>query len=204
MSDIGYIIGNGRSRQQFDLSRLRTTFGKGLVIGCNALYRDWYKDWSLPDYLVAIDEKIINEINKSDYPKDRFIVPPEHEQYEPAEYNPMQPRSNAGMNAMQEAIRKGCNTLYCLGFDFLIADAEQSTSNVYEGTNAYGPETHASYTDSINRTGYLGYFARKNPSVDFYFVFPHTTKDLHPVDATNVRGLYYADFEDLLEKKAAV
>ena len=63
-----FIIGNGLSRKKFKLEKL---IGQGCIFGCNALYRDF-----TPDYLVAIDHKIIAEINNSDYPKNRFIVPP--------------------------------------------------------------------------------------------------------------------------------
>ena len=44
------------------------------------------------------------------------------QQYEPAECNPARPRSNAGMNAMLEAIKKGFTTLYMFGFDFILDD----------------------------------------------------------------------------------
>ena len=42
-----FIIGNGQSRQGFDLESLR---GKGTTYGCNAVYRDF-----TPDYLVSLD-----------------------------------------------------------------------------------------------------------------------------------------------------
>ena len=79
MSEPAFIIGNGLSRKDFNLNRL---VGQGCTFGCNALYRDF-----TPDYLVAIDDKIIEEITQSDYPMNRFIIPPNEEQYEPAEHN---------------------------------------------------------------------------------------------------------------------
>ena len=49
-----FIIGNGQSRQEFDLKSLR---GKGTTYGCNAVYRDF-----TPDYLVSLDRNISQEI----------------------------------------------------------------------------------------------------------------------------------------------
>ena len=75
MEKLAYIIGNGPSREQFDIAKLK---GTGVIYGCNALYRD-YSD--LIDFLVAIDPPIIDEITKSNFPKDKFIVPPHDEQF---------------------------------------------------------------------------------------------------------------------------
>ena len=127
-----YIIGNGVSRSSFDLMNLK---GKGKVFGCNALYRDYAEqDYVLPDYLVAIDNPIIAEIEKSDFPKERFLNPPEDEKWEPVElhwkrsvapgWSPARPRSNAGMNAIQEAIKKGYTTIFIFGFDFLATSSD--------------------------------------------------------------------------------
>lgn len=162
MTNRAFIIGNGRSREGFDLERLseETTFG------CNALYRDWW-----PTYLVAIDDKIIQEIEESNFPLERFIEPDDEEKWEPAEVNPARPRSNAGMNAMMEAIRRGHDELWCLGFDFLIADRGQSVSNIYDGTNAYGPETRANPQDNFGRIRFLAWLVGENPDITFNFVF---------------------------------
>ena len=71
-----YIIGNGGSRKGFDLLMLK---GRGVVFGCNALYRDFAVSsprYALPDYLVAIDNPIITEIESSDFPSARVLIPP--------------------------------------------------------------------------------------------------------------------------------
>lgn len=54
-----FLIGNGNSRKDFDLERLR---GRGTIIGCNALFRDF-----APDILLAIDSKMIREIKDAEY-----------------------------------------------------------------------------------------------------------------------------------------
>ena len=54
-----FCIGNGESRKDFDLEKLKP-FGK--VYGCNGLYRDF-----TPDLLLAMDYNICHEIYRSGY-----------------------------------------------------------------------------------------------------------------------------------------
>jgi hypothetical protein len=164
-----FVIGNGKSRENVQLENLRNY---GTVFGCNALYRDWY-----PDYLVAIDPGMIGEIENSDFPKERFIVPPLDEQYEPPEIyslpaNASTPRSNAGMNAMSEAVKMGFEQLVMIGFDFIVASEDVSMSNVYADTVNYGPETKTSFHDAARRMHYLNWFIDQHENVDFYFTYP--------------------------------
>ena len=58
-TDTVFLIGNGASRKGFDLS---TLVGRGTIIGCNALYRDF-----TPDILIAQDSKILAELMVNEY-----------------------------------------------------------------------------------------------------------------------------------------
>jgi len=49
----GFVIGNGTSREGFDLSWLR---GRGISIGCNYIWHDF-----MPDYVVTIDEEPVRK-----------------------------------------------------------------------------------------------------------------------------------------------
>ena len=49
-----FCIGNGESRQGFDLEKLRP---HGKIYGCNAIYRDF-----MPDVLTAVDHGIMHEV----------------------------------------------------------------------------------------------------------------------------------------------
>ena len=51
-----YCIGNGPSRKDFDLNRLKAT---GQTYGCNALYRDF-----VPDFIFSIDSPVTLEMVK--------------------------------------------------------------------------------------------------------------------------------------------
>lgn len=160
------IIGNGKSRQSIDLEELRPV---GEFYGTNGCYRDMDLDW-----LVAIDEKMIGEIFHSSFPVTKFIVPPFNEQFESSDYSPFRRRANAGMLAMNEAIKRDCEILYCFGFDFMLDEPGLNTANIYDGTPAYGPETRASVDDCINRVKYMDWFAGQNPETQFIFIYPES------------------------------
>jgi hypothetical protein len=199
-----FIIGNGRSRQGFDLNLLK---GNGAVFGCNALYRDL--DHDLIDHLVVIDMAITKELQESDFPQDKLIVPEIEDQWEPVEYTKIvggnRKRGNTGMVCMLEAIKRGHTELYCMGFDFLINDTQESVTNMYDGSDCYGPETRSTFGDNQNRVKFLEWFAMKNGLVKFNFLFPDKatgmvdrgTKALtfHVVSALNVKGLFYSQLE---------
>ena len=186
-----FIIGNGLSREGIDLSRLKQY---GTIYGCNALYRD-FPDHSIPDVLVAIDDGIMQEIELSDFPSAKVVIPPIDERWEPSECNIGRPRSNAGMNAMIESIKAGHDQLICLGFDFLIEDDNQLLSNIYDGSNNYGPSTRANAADNPGRLNYLNWLVNKNPDVDFIFLFP-SDLTISKICAINV---YYNTYENLLK-----
>jgi hypothetical protein len=183
---VAFIIGNGTSRKDFNLENLR---GAGTIFGCNALYRQF-----VPDYIVSIDEGIIKEIRESSFSKERFIVPPMEEQWEPAECNPYRPRSNAGINAMREAIKMGHNVLICFGFDFMLQDATQSVSNMYDGTKNYGPEVRANHADNIGRINYLNWLVKKHPEVEFFFVYP---EDYRLTNASKSANIFFTTYKNL-------
>ena len=60
MSNIAFVLGNGESRKGIKIEDLKR---HGTVFACNAVYRT-----ETPDYLVAVDPKMITEIAESDYP----------------------------------------------------------------------------------------------------------------------------------------
>jgi len=192
-SNRAFIIGNGASREGFDLEQLRPY---GEIYGCNALYRDFEPDW-----LIAIDQAITEEIQESDFPKEKFIHPIMEEQFEHPEFNPFtRLRSNAGMNAMIEALRRGKRELICLGFDFIIND-DLSVSNLYDGTNAYGPETRTAVHDNLRRVKYLDWFANKNNVAQFRMILPRTKNlKVHKMNSTNIRGMFINELMSYLNK----
>jgi len=178
-----FIIGNGPTRNSIDLNKL---VGKGTIYGCNALYRDFDKY----DYLISIDKQF-QEIITSLYDPipDNIIFPPEKDCFEETTGR----RNNAGMVAMKEAIKNDHTKLFCLGFDFLLANDKTSTDNIYKDTEGYGIETHANASDNINRIAYLEWFMRKHSNVRFTFVLPFT--DMYRITSDNAFGINIDNFK---------
>ena len=61
MSTTAFILGNGESRNGIKIADLKS---HGTVWACNAVYRT-----EEPDFLVAVDPKMILEIAETEYPK---------------------------------------------------------------------------------------------------------------------------------------
>lgn len=192
MNKVAFVVGNGISRNEVDLNKM---VGKAPIYGCNALYRDFDK-W---DYLVSIDQGMVQEVRKAEgaYGTGVIIVPPEDMHYEPIEYSPHRRRNNAGMLAMDTAIKRGFNILYLLGIDFVLK-GDIATDNVYKGTENYGPETHATQDDNYHRIRYLEWFARKHSDVKFVFVIPDTVP-MRVIEASNVVGMKMETFKGKLQ-----
>jgi hypothetical protein len=64
-NNIAFVLGNGRSRLNLNLERLQNT---ATVYACNAIYREYS-----PNFLVAVDTKMINEIIQSEYHKSHQV-----------------------------------------------------------------------------------------------------------------------------------
>ena len=54
--DTAFVIGNGESRPIFPINDLK---GKGVIYGCNAIYRDHPK---LCDHIVAVNQPMYEEL----------------------------------------------------------------------------------------------------------------------------------------------
>jgi hypothetical protein len=107
---IAFVCGNGVSRKDIDLSRLKS---HGSIYGCNAMYREFE-----PDCLIATDRAISEQIQKSGYSKNHrfytrrplaglgaFALPKKY-------YG-----NSSGPNALAVAALDGHDTMYLLGFD---------------------------------------------------------------------------------------
>ncbi len=192
-----FIIGNGKSREFFSIDDLAALRKYGTIFGCNALYRDFY-----PDYLVAIDDAMISEIRGSAFPQERFIEPPFYERFEPVELHEGKggvPRSNAGMNAMLEAIRRGHDQLILIGFDFIVASEDFGTSNIYDGSKNYGPSTRASFADNANRMRFLNWFIDKNSHVKFIFTIPQIAGNISIWEFATDQEVFGVEIQQLME-----
>ena len=137
---IAFVIGNGTSRSPINLESLRP-FGK--IYGCNALYRDF-----IPDYLVAVDTKMILEINREGIQhKVETWTNPNRAYANMTGFNFFQPSKgwSSGPTALWFASdMTEYDTIYILGFDF--EGTGQLVNNIYAGTPNYkSPTEKATY-----------------------------------------------------------
>jgi hypothetical protein len=124
-----FVLGNGVSRQNIDLTKLRQ---HGPIYGCNALYREY-----TPDVLVATDRPIATAIQESGYSaRHRFYTRRPilnlGAQAVPTNYY----GNSSGPIACSLAALDGHNEIYLLGFD-LGPTADQTFNNMYAGTEFY-------------------------------------------------------------------
>jgi len=129
-SGVAFVLGNGTSRKDIDPNTL-TAHGK--IYGCNALYREFN-----PDYLVAVDTKMIIEIVKTGYHLKHPVWTNYNKSYSKfLGLNFFQPSKgwSSGPTALNMASEQQYQTVYILGFDYIgIGDR---VNNVYAGTHNY-------------------------------------------------------------------
>ena len=127
-----FVIGNGTSRSPINIEDLSTL---GNTYGCNALYRTFS-----PDYLVAVDVKMILEISRSGYPNTNTVWTNHNKAYtELKNINYFQPSKgwSSGPTALWLAAEHGYDNIYILGFDYKGLDDHSKFNNLYADTKNY-------------------------------------------------------------------
>jgi len=127
---IGFVLGNGKSRESINLPSLKR-FGK--IYACNAVYREFE-----PDYLVAVDAKMILEINKAGYQHDHSVWTNRNRAYDKMNgFNFFQSSKgwSSGPTALHLASEHKNNEIYILGFDYTGID--NKLNNIYANTFNY-------------------------------------------------------------------
>ena len=130
MKKIAFVLGNGTSRKSIDLNQLKE---HGTVYGCNALYREFE-----PDYLVAVDAKMILETNKAGYQHDHSVWTNRNRAYDKMNgFNFFQSSKgwSSGPTALHLASEHKNNEIYILGFDYTGID--NKLNNIYANTFNY-------------------------------------------------------------------
>ena len=130
-----YCIGNGPSREDFDLNKLKSS---GQIYGCNALYRDF-----IPDYLFMVDSKMSLEISKNKVYEKCWCYAPGLEvgRYPEFVLIPNNPYTITGNQAIWTATVHGHKNIYLIGYDFREYGKNQY-NNIYQDTQNYG-ERHS-------------------------------------------------------------
>jgi len=140
-NEVAFVIGNGSSRSEIPLEHLKSY---GTIYGCNAMYREFE-----PDYLVAVDTKMIIEINKAGYQKNHEVWTNPNKAYQKfSGFNYFSPSKgwSSGPTALHLASEHKNNEIYILGFDYVGLENNTKVNNLYAGTFNYKkPHDGATY-----------------------------------------------------------
>ena len=138
-SGTAFVLGNGISRKPINPEDLRSL---GKIYGCNALYRTFD-----PDYLVAVDVKMILELQKNAYYKKNKNIwtNPNKSIMKFKGFNFFNPSKgwSSGPTALWLAAQHGYEKIYILGFDYRGLEGGQRFNNIYADTHNYKKSTDA-------------------------------------------------------------
>jgi len=130
LTKTAFVLGNGISRKSINLEQLNKF---GPIYGCNALYREFS-----PDYLVAVDVKMILEINQAGYQHNHQVWTNPNKAYHQFEnfnyFNPSKGWSS-GPTALWLASNKEYEDIYMLGFDY--QGRGDKINNIYADSRNY-------------------------------------------------------------------
>jgi hypothetical protein len=149
---IAFVLGNGTSRKPINPEELSQ---HGKTYGCNALYRTF-----APDYLVAVDVKMIFEINKYKYQNNNEVWTNPNKSYSQIKnlnfFHPSKGWSS-GPTALWLASEHGYNTIFILGFDYRGLGEGKKVNNIYADT--------MNYKKSTDSATYFGNWLRQTSNV---------------------------------------
>lgn len=148
-----FVVGNGTSREPISLPNLKQ-YGK--VYACNAVYRTFS-----PDYLIAVDVKMINEINQHKYQMKNEVWTNPNKAYNSYHnfkyFNPSKGWSSGPTALWMASAMHGYDTIYILGFDFR---GLPSGRGQYNKVNNIFSDTQ-NYKRSVDPATYFGNWERQ-------------------------------------------
>lgn len=182
-----YVLGNGTSRKDIALDNLKN-YGK--VYGCNALYREYD-----PDYLIAVDAKMIFEIARNNYQLTHSVWTNPNRTYSKIKgLNLFEPSKgwSSGPTALDLASTHGHSEIYILGFDFQGLD--EKLNNIYANTPNYKKSTdNATYYGNWTRQTYM--VISKNPKKRYIRVVTKEQRFV-PKDYENLSNLAHISVDE--------
>ena len=191
-----YCIGNGPSRKDFDLNRLKET---GQTYGCNALYRDF-----MPDFIFSVDTMMTQQMVTDGVGTKTIHYTPALEVNRKQSKGmlhliPNNPHWISGNAAFWTAGVHGHKNIYLLGFDFR-EYGKGELNNIYQNTDCYGERNDDKIFD-----GWLKQFRdmlKMRPYVNYTVVHDNPPEFLHHLqtgtDLGNSKVISYAEFEKVL------
>lgn len=185
-----FVLGNGTSRKTIDPNDLQSC---GKIYGCNALYRSFS-----PDYLVAVDVKMILEINKEGYQHKHPVWTNPNKTYSKIQnLNYFHPSKgwSSGPTALWLASQHGYESIYILGFDYKGLEDGKKLNNIYADTINYKKSTDGAtfYGNWLRQTATV---IKDHPKITYYRVI--TTDNYCPEELnrfSNFKTIFIEDFK---------
>ena len=186
-----FVLGNGTSRSTIDLTNLKQ---HGKIYGCNALYREFDCD-----YLVAVDEKMINEINSKGYQNEHTVwtnFNRVYKDYKNFNYFDKSKGWSSGPTALWLASQHDYRDIYILGFDYKGLNNGRMFNNIYADTKNYkkSNETATFYGNWLRQTEET---IKTHPHIKYHRVI--TADNFNPPQLNNYRNYKTIFVEDFLK-----
>ena len=198
MSTTAFVLGNGESRKGIKIADLQE---HGTVFACNGVYRT-----ETPDYLIAVDPKMMLEIAESNYMINNKVWSNFNSQYNKVQrimdhvqwFKPSLGWSS-GPTALRMACDHGYKQIYILGFDYQGFQQQNSYkfNNVFKDTRNYkrSKDEATFYGNWMNQTKRC---LKDFPTIKFTRVIPKGW--FSPKDLTWNENLSQLHTEEFLSK----
>jgi len=191
-STTAFVLGNGTSRAPINPVDLRP-YGK--IYGCNALYRTFE-----PDYLIAVDVKMILEINKAGFQHSHEVWTNPNKSYHAMKnLNFFKPSKgwSSGPTALWLASQHKYDRIFILGFDYKGLDDGKKLNNIYADTKNYKKSTDGAtfFGNWLRQTAAV---IKETPRIQYYRIIQpdnYIPEELNKFD--NIKHIYVDDFKKM-------
>jgi hypothetical protein len=192
LESTAFVLGNGTSRKTINLNELKR---KGITFGCNALYREFS-----PDYLIAVDTKMILEISQAGYQHQQQVWTNRNKNFKKIKgLNFFQSDKgwSSGPTALHFASTTDVEDIYILGFDFI--GIENKINNIYAGTYNYKRiDEHATFHGNwLRQTLITCQKFSKKRYIRVLGENGYIPQEFH--DLSNMSHINIKDFEDIFK-----
>jgi hypothetical protein len=185
-----FVLGNGRSRLVLDAPSL---LQHGTVYACNAVYREFD-----PDYLIAVDVKMVNEIVASGYHRTHSVWTNPNKGINDKQFlNYFNPHKgwSSGPTALNFSCERGHKEVFIFGFDF--EGINGHFNNVYADTYNYKRSDdvatyHGNWLAQTEKT------IRDYRRIQFFRIIPEGgfVPDKLGYDMMNLKHITFDEFAD--------
>jgi hypothetical protein len=187
-----FVMGNGTSRSSIDPKSLRQ---HGKTYGCNALYRTF-----APDYLVAVDVKMVLEIAKAGYQHRSPVWTNPNKSYQKiTNLNYFHPSKgwSSGPTALWLASQHKYQRVFILGFDYKGLNEGVKFNNLYADTVNYKKSTDGAtfFGNWLRQTASV---IKENPNIQYYRVIAsdnYCPEELNKFN--NLKTIFVDDFKKM-------